>query len=104
MRSIRSSICHDFVELLFKRTTSEAWSATATPWDKRFPSLEFFPLTKYIDGPPASILYFEGEMAQEIYDFLKNSQSQGIFMQYDKKYIVQVDVVLPHETVINAYQ
>jgi hypothetical protein len=43
-------------------------------------------------------------MAQEIYDFLKNSQSQGIFMQYDKKYIVQVDVVLPHETVINAYQ
>ena len=85
-------------------SNSEAWSATATAWDKRLPSLESSPLTKYIDGPPASILYFEGKTAQEIYDFLKNSSSQDLFMQDGKKYIVQVDVVLPHETVINAYQ
>ena len=85
-------------------SNSEAWSAIATPWDNRLPSLEFSPLTKYIDGPPASILYFEGNMAKEIYSFLNNSPSEGIFVQDGKKYIVQVDVVLPHETVINAYQ
>jgi hypothetical protein len=49
-------------------------------------------------------MYIEGDMAKEIYTFITDSHSQGVFIQDGKKYIVDVDVVLPHETVINAYQ
>jgi hypothetical protein len=78
--------------------------ATATPWDNRFPSLDFSPPRKYEDDPPASILYLEGEMAKDVYLFLVNSHSRDVFIQDGKKYFVWFSIVLPHETIINAYQ
>ena len=79
-------------------------SVTATPWDNRFPSLDFSPPRAYVDDTLPSIMYVEGDMAKEIYTSITESHSQGVFIQDGKKYIVDVDVVLPHETVINAYQ
>lgn len=76
----------------------------ATPWDSRFPPLDFPPPRTYAYETPPSILYIEGDLAKEIYIFMKSLQSQGVVIQDGKKYIVQVDVILPHETVINAYQ
>jgi hypothetical protein len=83
---------------------SDDLPATVTPWDERFPSLDFPPPRTYFYETPPSIKYIEGDMAKEIYIFIKNSHSHDVFIQDGKKYIVQVDVVLPHETVINAYQ
>jgi|GEM_PF-2325094 len=76
----------------------------ATPWDIRFPSLDFPPPRTYLYDTPPSIIYIEGDMAKEIYTFITNSHSRGVFIQEGKKYMVEVDVVLPHETIINAYQ
>jgi hypothetical protein len=83
---------------------SDDLSATAIPWDNRFPSLDFPPPRTYEYDTPPSIRYIEGDMAKEIYTFMTNSHSRGLFIQDGKKYIVDIDVVLPHEMVINAYQ
>ncbi len=83
---------------------SDDLSATATSWDNRFPSLDFPPPRTYEYDTPPSIIYVEGDMAKEIYTFITNSHSHGVFIQDGKKYIVEVDVVLPHETIINGYQ
>jgi hypothetical protein len=84
--------------------SSDDLSATATSWDNRFPSLDLpSPRTYEYDTPP-SMIYIEGDMAKEIYTFISNSDSHGVFIQDGKKYIVDVDIVLPHETVINGYQ
>ena len=61
-------------------SSSDDLPATPTPWDSCFPSLDFSPPTKYLDGPPASILYIEGDMAKEIYIFLKNSPREDVFI------------------------
>ena len=81
-------------------------SANAVPWDARFPSLEFSlrRTRNYAYDIPVSIMYIEGDMAKEIYRFLENSHSQDVFIQNGQKYIVHIDIVLPHEIVINAYQ
>ena len=84
--------------------SSDDLSATATLWDNRFPSLDFHPPRTYLYDTPPSIIYIEGDMAKEIYTFVTNLHSQGIFIQDGEKYIVEVDVVLPHETIINGYQ
>jgi hypothetical protein len=77
-------------------------SATAIPWDKRFPSLEFSPsLTNLI---PIPIMYIQGNLANEIDLFLKTSHSHDVFIQNGQKYIVHEEIVLPHEVVINPYQ
>lgn len=78
--------------------------ATATPWDNRFPSLEFSPPQKYLYDNSPPIMYIEGDMAKEIYIFITNSPDSDVFTQNGKQYRVQLDVVLPHETVINDYQ
>jgi hypothetical protein len=81
-------------------------SANGTLWDERFPSLEFS-LRKIRNDAydlPVSIMYIQGDLAKEIYRFLRNSHSHGLFIQNGINYIVDVDIVLPHETVINAYQ
>lgn len=83
---------------------SDEFSATATPWDNRFPSLDFPPPKTYLYETPASIRFVEGDMAKEIYIFVTNLPSRSVFMQDGKEYIVEVDRVLPHETVINSYQ
>lgn len=83
---------------------SDDLPATATPWDKRFPSLVYPPPRKYVYDIPASIMYIEGDVAKKIYIFVTNSHSRNVFIQGDHKYIVDIDIVLPHETVINAYQ
>ncbi|HLO16648.1 MAG TPA: hypothetical protein VK206_17575, partial [Anaerolineales bacterium] len=83
---------------------SDDLSATATPWDNRFPSLDFPPPGTYLDDTPPSIMYIEGDMAKEIDTFITDSHSRSVFIQDGKKYIVEDDVVLPHETVINGYQ
>lgn len=83
---------------------SDDLSATAIPWDSSFPSLNFPPPRTYEYDTPPSIMYIEGDLAKEIYTFITNSHSQGIFIQDGEKYIVEVDVVLPHETIINGYQ
>ena len=85
---------------------SDDMSANATPLDERFPSLEFSlrRTSNYAYDIPVSIMYIQGDMAKEIYLFLENSDSHDVFIQNGKKYVVHVDIVLPHETVINAYQ
>lgn len=83
---------------------SDDLSATATPWDNRFPSLDFPSPRTYVYDSAPSIMYIEGDIAKEIYTFITDSHSRGIFIQDGKKYIVDVDIVLPHEMVINAYQ
>ena len=83
---------------------SDDLSATAIPWDSSFPSLNFPPPRTYEYDTPPSIMYIEGDLAKEIYTFITNSHGQGIFIQDGEKYIVDVDVVLPHETIINGYQ
>lgn len=85
-------------------TESDDLSATATPWDNRFPSLDFPPPIADEYYTPPYIIYIEGDMAKDIYTFIANSQTHGAFIQDDKRYIVEVDVVLPHETIINGYQ
>jgi hypothetical protein len=84
--------------------SSDDLSGTATPWDNRFPPLDFPPPRIYEYDTPPSIRYIEGDMAKEIYTFITNSHSGGVFIQDGKKYIVGIDEVLPHETIINAYQ
>jgi hypothetical protein len=85
---------------------SDDMSANATPWDERFPSLEFSlrRTREYAYDIPVSIMYIQGDMAKEIYLFVENSHSHAVFIQNGKKYIVHIDIILPHETVINAYQ
>ena len=81
-------------------------SANAPIWNNRFPSLDFSlrRTRKYTEDMPVSIMYIQGNMAKEIDLFLENAHSYGVFIQNGKKYIVHEDIVLPHETVINAYQ
>jgi hypothetical protein len=80
--------------------------ANATSWDSRFPSLDFSlrKTNKYAYDIPVSIMYIQDDMAKEIYLFVENSHSNGVFIQNGQKYVVHVDIVLPHETVVNAYQ
>ena len=85
---------------------SDDMSANVTPWDERFPSLEFSlrRTRNYAYDIPVSIMYIQGDMAKEIYLFVENSHSHDVFIQNGKKYVVHIDIVLPHETVINDYQ
>jgi len=84
--------------------TSDDLSTTAVLWDDRFPSLDFPPPRIYLYDTSPAIMYIEGDMAKEIYIFITNSDSQGVFIQNGKKYIVGIDIILPHETIINGYQ
>ena len=85
---------------------SDDLSATATLWDSRFPSLDFSlrKTNKYAYDIPVSIMYIQGDIAKEISLFVENSHSNGVFIQNGQEYIVHIDWVLPHETVVNAYQ
>lgn len=76
----------------------------ATPWDQDFPPLDIPQPRTYLDNPPSVIIYINGEMADKIYTFLSDSKTNNIFIQNHKKYIVYFSVVLPHQTVVNAYQ
>ncbi|MBI5297800.1 MAG: hypothetical protein HY869_20165 [Chloroflexi bacterium] len=87
----------------FSPNSDEA-PAIVTPWDKRFPSLVYPAPRKYIYYTPVLIMYIEGDMAKEIYIFMANSHSGDVFIQDGKKYRVQLAIVWPHETVVNAYQ
>src|SRR4030095_3195904 len=56
---------------------SDNLSTTATPWDSRFPSLDFPPPRTYLYDNTPSIRYIEGDIAKEIYTFISNSNSHG---------------------------
>lgn len=63
---------------------------TAIAWDERFPRLE------------DSIIYADGDVAQEIYALYDSTNQGMVFTQDGKEYTVYIDVVLPHEKVTNA--
>jgi len=83
---------------------SDNFPAAIPSWDNRFPSLDIPSPRTYLYDTPPSIIYIEGEMAKEIDVFITNSRSGGFFIQDGKVYKVEVDVVLPHEIIINGYQ
>ena len=84
--------------------SNEALPATATPWNENFPSLEFSRPGKFFDDISTSTMYIDGEMAKDIYMFINNSETGGMFTQNGKEYLVFIRVLLPHEKVINTYQ
>lgn len=73
----------------------------AIPWDKHLPSLETSnPSFGYL-----TTIYVDGNMAKEIYLFLKSiSTKTKVVSQNGKEYIVYIRVILLHEKVTNPYQ
>lgn len=72
-------------------------SADAVPWDAELPPLAFS-LYRETYTSNIQIMYVEGEMKQQIEDFLIQT-STNQFTEDGKQYEVQMRILLPHETV-----
>lgn len=68
---------------------------SAIPWSESLPSLE---------GSDRKLLYVEGEGAQKVYDFIGNTNIAKVFTQNNIEYTVRIQIVLPHEELVNWFQ
>jgi len=76
--------------------------ATVVPWDKHFPSLEVSIPQIYPQDNPNPVIYVDGDMAEKIYLFLRDTDRETVFLQNGREYVVYIRVLLPHEKVTNA--
>ncbi len=67
---------------------------TAIPWADHLPSLE---------SSSQNIMYVDGNAAKEIYMLFDSTNAGKVFTQNGKEYTAYLNVILPHETVTNAY-
>lgn len=64
---------------------------TAIPWDEHLPSLE---TSEYI-------IFVDGELAKEIYLLFENPNDGLVFSQNGNGYTLRINIVFPHEKMIN---
>ena len=68
---------------------------SAFPWPEYFPSLEGF---------DRKLLYIDGEGARKISDFFGNTDTVKVIIQNGIEYTVHIQIVLPHEELVNWFK
>lgn len=75
----------------------------AIPWDVSFPSLESLPRLPFLYAPNPTV-FIDGDMAKEIYLLFEGTDGNILVSQNGKEYIIDIRVLLPHESVKNPFQ
>ena len=75
----------------------------AIPWDDSFPSLESLPRLPFLYAPNPTV-FFDGDVAKDIFLLFKGTDGRILVSQNGKEYIIDIRVLLPHESVKNPFQ
>ncbi len=81
--------------LLWIQKDNDGHVQSALPWPDSFPSLE---------GSDRKLLYIDGEGARKISDFFGNTDTAKVIIQNSIEYTVRIQIVLPHEELVNWFK
>lgn len=83
-------------------STSDMVNETAIPWDEKYFPLDTLPKLPYLDTPNPMI-FIDGDIAKEIYLLFEGTDGRILVSQNGKEYIIDIRVLLPHESVKNPF-